>query len=95
MEQAARFKADDWEEPIKEWLGDRNDTSIRELLEHVLGLNPQKPNHSAETRVAKILTRRLGFSKHRPRTKGGRENRYWREKLPEQTVTTVPKGTKS
>ena len=35
VEQAARFKADDWEEPIKEWLGDRNDTSIRELLEHV------------------------------------------------------------
>jgi predicted P-loop ATPase len=82
VEQALRFKADVWEAPIKEWLGKRTDTSIREVLEF-LGL-PQKPNSSAGLRIQKILTRRLGFRKYRPRkgSKGGkRENRYRREKL--------------
>jgi predicted P-loop ATPase len=78
-EQALRFKADAWEAPVKEWLGDRTDTSIREILEF-LGLS-QKPNSTAGLRIQKILTQRLGFRKYRPRKggKGGkRENRYQR-----------------
>ena len=84
-EQAARFKKDIWEEPIKEWLGDAKDTSVREILEHVLGLDPGKPHRSAEMRIQKILTTRLDFTKHRLE-KGGtrngkrqRENRYRRK----------------
>ena len=65
VEQAARYKVDEWEEPIKERLGDRKVTTVPELLEHVLGLNPEKPNRSAEMRVAAILKDRLGFSKRR------------------------------
>jgi hypothetical protein len=68
VEQAARYKADEWEGPITEWLGDRKVTTVHEVLEHVLGLNPKKPNGSAEMRVAAILKKRLGFSKRRGRT---------------------------
>jgi predicted P-loop ATPase len=83
VEQAARYKVDDWEEPIKEWLGDRKITTVDELLEHVLGLNSRKPNRAAEMRVAVILKRRLGFSKRRVEdgVKGDvrkRKYEYWR-----------------
>jgi predicted P-loop ATPase len=82
VEQAARYKTDDWEEPTKEWLGDRKITTVHELLEHVFGLNPQKPNRAAEMRVAAVL-KRLGFSKRRVEdgVKGEvrkRKNEYWR-----------------
>ena len=40
-EQAARFVIDAWEEPIREWLGDRIDVSLLEVLEHALGLAPE------------------------------------------------------
>ena len=82
-EQAARYKTDVWKEPIVNWLGKRKDTSVAEVLEHALGFAPREQNRSAEMRVAHILTD-LGFSKHRPRIKGGtrtkdgRQNRYWR-----------------
>jgi predicted P-loop ATPase len=83
VEQAARYKADEWEEPIKEWLGDRKVTTVHEVLEHVLGLNPKKPNRSAEMRVAAILKKRLGFSKSRvedgvKRNVRKRRFKYWR-----------------
>jgi predicted P-loop ATPase len=82
-EQAARYKTDSWQEPVEEWVGKRNDVGVAEVLEQALGFAPQKQNRSAEMRVAHILTD-LGFSKHRPRIKGGaraksgRQNRYWR-----------------
>ena len=40
VEQCARFVIDPWEERIREWLGDRNDTSLSEVLEHGLGFGP-------------------------------------------------------
>jgi predicted P-loop ATPase len=79
VEQALRFKADVWKEPIEKWLKRQKDVSIGEVLEHVLGLAPQDQNHAAEIRVANILTN-LGFTKHRTRKGNDRENRYWREK---------------
>jgi predicted P-loop ATPase len=94
-EQALRFKADVWEEPIREWLGDRDDTSIREILEHVLGCDPSKPNYAAGLRVQKILTGRLYFRKYRPRRGDGRENRYAREKLATRGVTGVTERPES
>ena len=77
-EQAARFKSDVWKEPIEKWLGKRKDVSVAEVLERALGLVPREQNRSAEMRVAHILTE-MGFSKHRPQTKDGRKNRYWRQ----------------
>jgi predicted P-loop ATPase len=82
-EQAARYKTDVWKEPIEKWLGMRRDTSVAEVLQRALGFTPREQNRSAQMRVATILTD-LGFSKHRPRKKGGertkskRQNRYWR-----------------
>ena len=83
VEQAARYKADEWEGPITEWLGDRKVTTVHEVLEHVLGLNPKKPNRAAEMRVAAILKKRLGFFKRRGEdgVKGDARRRkfeYWR-----------------
>jgi predicted P-loop ATPase len=84
-EQTARFVVDAWEAPIREWLGDRTDTTIWELLEHALGLPPEAWTQSAQNRVAAILTRRRRFDSHRPRTPDGRrQNRYWREPTPRE-----------
>jgi predicted P-loop ATPase len=77
IELKTRFKTDTWQEPIAEWLDDRKDTSIEEVLKHVFGLAPREQNRSAQMRVADILTN-LGFSKHRPRKGLKRSNRYWR-----------------
>jgi predicted P-loop ATPase len=76
-EQAARFKADVWKEPIEEWLHNRRDASISEVLEQVLGFAPREQTHSAEIRVANILTL-LDFTRYRARRDGARQNRYWR-----------------
>jgi predicted P-loop ATPase len=77
-EQALRFKADVWKEPIVEWLGKRWDVRIAEALEHALGIAPPDQTHSAEIRVANILTE-LSFTKYRANKGGKRENRYQRE----------------
>jgi hypothetical protein len=55
-EQATRFKVDTWQEPVEEWLGERKDTSIGEVLEHALWIAPQEVTRSAEMRVSSILT---------------------------------------
>jgi putative DNA primase/helicase len=78
-EQEARFVVDDWEAPIVTWLRDRTDVSVGEVLEHALGIAPERHSQSAQTRVARILVHRLGFKKSRPQTPEGRKNRYWRE----------------
>jgi predicted P-loop ATPase len=76
-EQALRFKSDVWKEPIARWLGKRKETSVADVLQGALGIAPQEQTHSAEIRVAKVLTE-LGFTQHRPR-KNGRRRRYRRE----------------
>jgi predicted P-loop ATPase len=79
-EQAARFVVDAWEEPIRAWLGDRNDISLRDVLKGVFGLtDPADWTPAIQKRVGTILTK-LGFEKRRPRTsEGGREHRYYRD----------------
>jgi predicted P-loop ATPase len=79
-EQKLRFKFDVWKEPIEEWLGKRRDVSVAEVLEHALGIPVKKQSHSAEIRVARILTDHLRFTQFRPRRKGKRSRRYRREK---------------
>jgi predicted P-loop ATPase len=79
-EQKARFKADAWQETVEEWLGERKDTSMAEVLEDALGIAPQEVTRSAEMRVASILTN-LGFTQYRPnrRDKRSRRRRYQRD----------------
>ena len=76
-EQAARFLVDAWEAPIREWLGDRTDVRLWDVLE-ALGFAREKWTMSVQKRVVGILTN-LGFEKRRPRTSGGREHRYQRD----------------
>jgi predicted P-loop ATPase len=76
-EQAARFLVDAWEAPIREWLGDRTDVSLWDVLE-ALKLAREKWTVSVQKRVVGILTN-LGFDKRRPRTSEGREHRYQRD----------------
>jgi predicted P-loop ATPase len=64
-EQATRFKVDTWQEIVEEWLGERKDTSVAEVLEHALGIAPQEVTRSAEMRVSSILTNLL-FTQYRP-----------------------------
>ena len=81
-EQTARFVVDAWEEPIREWLGDRNDAGrLEQVLEHALGLARPRQTQSAQKRVVGILTH-MGFEKRRIRTGEGREHRYQRDPIP-------------
>jgi predicted P-loop ATPase len=50
-EQAARFAIDAWEAPIREWLGDRIDASIWEVLKEGLGLAPEDWTQSAQSEL--------------------------------------------
>jgi predicted P-loop ATPase len=83
-EQAARFLVDAWEARIREWLGDRIDVSLWDLLE-ALGIPREKWTMSVQKRVVGILTK-LGFEKRRPRTSEGREHRYQRDPAPKRTT---------
>ncbi len=85
-EQAARFVVDAWEELIREWLGDRIDVSLSEVLEQALGLAPEHQTQVAQKRVVSILTN-MGFRKCRPRTPEGRQNRYQRDPIAVKKVT--------
>jgi putative DNA primase/helicase len=74
-EQAARFKTDVWQDPIKHWLGRRKDVSISEVLRGALGIAARDQTRSAEMRVASILTD-MDFTKYRARNGSERQNRY-------------------
>ena len=76
-EQEARFVVDAWEEPVREWLRDRIDVSLWDVLK-ALGLDRQHQTQRAQKRVVAILTR-MGFTKRRPRAGEGREHRYQRD----------------
>jgi predicted P-loop ATPase len=79
-EQAKRFKRDIWYEPVADWIGERLDVGMKEVLHHALGLaTTEQQTVPAQKRVAAILTL-LGFTKTRPRTPDGeRPNRYRRD----------------
>jgi len=77
-EQDARFVVDAWEEPIREWIGNRIDVGLEEVLKRVFRFKPEQQTYSAQQRVAHILTR-MGFTKRRPRTSKGRTHRYRRD----------------
>jgi predicted P-loop ATPase len=79
-EQEARVVVDAWEDDVREWVGDRTDVDLSDVIKHALGLPPEL--QTAQKRVVKILRDRMGFKKHRPRTPNGRERRYQRDPLP-------------
>jgi hypothetical protein len=76
-EQAARFKGDPWREPIKQWIGQRRDVSIGEVLHGGLRINPRDQSHSDYVRVAEIL-KALGFGRYMRRQGDERQKRYRR-----------------
>jgi predicted P-loop ATPase len=78
-EQKARRVVDAWDEPVREWIGDRDDVSLNEVLEG-LGLSELgQQTQAAQNRVQKILTD-LEFRRYRgPRP--GRKQRYRRDPL--------------
>jgi predicted P-loop ATPase len=75
-EQEKRRARDDGEEPVREWVGNRTEVTIQQVLRDALGLSM---SHSAEIRVQRILKHRLGFRQARPNTKGVRHVCYRRE----------------
>jgi predicted P-loop ATPase len=75
-EQAVRFKVDEWERPIREWMKGRTDTAITEVLD-ALGVPSKDWDQSTRNRVQKILTDKLGLVYWRPRA-NGRKPRYRR-----------------
>jgi predicted P-loop ATPase len=79
VEQEQRFVRDDWEAPIREWIGERLNVSLWEVLEDALGFTaPRDCSQTVQKRVVKILTH-LGFNQRRPRTSAGRSYRYQRD----------------
>lgn len=85
-EQEERLEHDEWEDIIGEWLGDREEVSIGDVLEMLgtrqRGLFEDRPSPSSWTpadqqRVARAL-RRLGWVRHKP--KSGR--RVWMRRSP-------------
>jgi len=76
-EQALRFKGDVWQEPIKRWIGRRNDVSVGEVSQGALQIKPRNLSHADEIRIVKIL-KNLGFEKYRSRSGSQRANRYRR-----------------
>jgi predicted P-loop ATPase len=79
-EQALRFKVDAWHEPIEEWLGERTDVSLSEVLRGALRIARKRQTQTAKNRVAKVLTSPpLRFVKYRANRGGVRTNRYRRE----------------
>jgi predicted P-loop ATPase len=86
VEQAKRFVVDAWQERIHQWLGDRTDVSLWEVLEQALGLASEKCTQAAQKRVVNVLTH-MGFAQSRPRTpEGKREYRYRRDPPPKKDV---------
>jgi predicted P-loop ATPase len=62
-EQNLRLKPDPWLKPIKNWLGQRKEVTIKEVMQGALGINPEidEQVHSAEIRISKILQNNLEF----------------------------------
>lgn len=72
-EQGARYVDDAWAKPIAAYLAERTDTSIGEVLQEALSLEPSFWGQSEQNRVARCL-RVLGWERYR----GPRPQREWK-----------------
>ena len=68
-EQDARFEIDAWTEKVSEWLINRPDVSVGEILVGALGIPQESWSQTAQNRIAKILAHQ-GFEQYRPGKKG-------------------------
>jgi predicted P-loop ATPase len=80
-EQDLRYRPDVWHDPVCDWIGNRLEVAVAEVLEEALGFSPQSWTVGAERRVGAILTR-LKFRKDRPRKDGERHRIYRRDQPP-------------
>lgn len=82
QEQIARFESDPWETRITEYLSNRDDTSVSEVLEQCIGKKPEQWVQADQQRVGKILVLR-GFNRYRT---GPKDGRVWRYRAPQLTL---------
>jgi predicted P-loop ATPase len=76
VEQAARtVLVDIWEPLVRNWLGERNEVSIWEVLAGALGIAEKAATNTEQKRVAAILIA-LGFAPYRATVGGKRPHRY-------------------
>jgi len=73
--QRDRYQADAWEEPIREWLGSRDDVSVGEVLRGAVDLPTDRWSQTDMNRVARCL-RALGWRRRQFRRNG--KDREWR-----------------
>ena len=79
-EQELQFQVDPWAETVGDWLIERADVSISEVLTGALGIPAASQSHSAEIRVAVIL-KSNGFKQYRPGKKGQPRTPLYRREL--------------
>jgi predicted P-loop ATPase len=91
-EQKARFAVDVWEEPIREWLGDRIEVTLVEVLRRALGITQEHHTQAVQKRVVGILTG-MGFKWTRARTRNRRKQVYRRDP-PNKTTTGQGRPTR-
>jgi predicted P-loop ATPase len=80
-EQAARRTRDPWEAVIEDWLSDRSDTSVQEILIQALSLKIERLDQAAANRVARCM-RALNWSRYRVGTGTERGKWHYRRELP-------------
>lgn len=68
-EQAARAEGDPWDEVVDRYLTGKDRATVAAVLEHGIGMTPDKFTKSAEMRVANIL-RRFGWTRRKRRIEG-------------------------
>jgi predicted P-loop ATPase len=74
--QGARYQADAWQEPIRDWLSARASVTIGEILREAVHLPVDRWGPADARRVARCL-RALGWERYQVRDEaGGREWRY-------------------
>ena len=59
---------------IAEWLGDRTDVSVAEVLQHVFGIAKEQSQCRSDPGRKDFGAPDLGFTKHRPRAQGAQES---------------------
>lgn len=73
--QEERMAEDAWVEPIRDWLGGREEVTMAEILTSALSLTKDRQDKRAQMRVATIL-QCDGWHRHLAR-RGGRPQRIW------------------
>lgn len=68
-EQAARAEGDPWDEVVDRYLSGKMQTTVAAVLEHGIGMPPDRFTKSAEMRVGAIL-RRMGLARVKRRVDG-------------------------